>query len=369
MDEVPWNVKSANVGNVQIVVDTGSATLVFGSLGMQVFTGGVVATADGALRDFRDAAIIAGATSNRVLVVAADGSVHEVENLKALVPATDRLGLSGKAASWVVGVQGRAVFGLPTGLAIADGDKTGFFDLTPLTHVSAAGSRLAGVANDAANVRVYDVLTNTLVGFSVPGATAVAFDGHTPPRLVVAAGSTVYRENAKGELETFWTTPPAPVTSLSAADGRLWAVVGEELARIDDTSVSLTSGKKLAPTAGLVASGLGAWITGGPLRRLSLHAESPDEDNWNKSVQPVFARSCTPCHLPDGSAGTDLTTYERWDKKRPKIRTKVFGDGIEKATMPPVGYPLTDSDRAAIDVFTSASAGGAAGSAGAGGGG
>lgn len=363
MDEVPWNAKAAEVGNVQIVVDTPSATLVFGSLGMQVFTAGVVATSDANAKDFRSAAVIAGPASNRVLVALADGTVSEVESLRFLGPASDRLGLGGKDVRWIANANGRAVFGLPTGVAIAEGGTTGFFDMPALASPCASGSRVAGLAEDAQNVRVFDASAGTLVGYPVPTATAVAFDAHDPPRLVVAAGQTLYREDERGGLAIFWDAP-APITALASADGRVWAIVGEELARVDDASVALTKGSKLTAASRLQASGLGAWITGGALRRLSLHAETPDEDLWNKSIQPIFARSCTPCHLPNGSSGTNLSSYGLWDDKRETIAFKVFGDATTPGTMPPAGYPLSATDKTAIGVFTASSVGGAAGGGG-----
>lgn len=369
VDEVPWNTKGAEVGNVQIVVDTPSATLVLGSVGLRVFTAGVVATSDDAVKDFRGAAIITGATTNRVLVVGGDGNVSEVENLARLSPASDRLGLAGKDVRWVANANGRAVFGLPTGFAIADGGKTGLFDTTPLSQIAARGSLVAGLAEDAQNVRVFDVGANTLTGYAVPGATAVAFDAHEPPRLLVAAGQTLYRQDEAGGLAVFWKDAPAPITALADADGRVWAIVGEELARVDDASVSVSKGAKLGAASKLQPSGLGSWIVGGPLRRLSLHADTPDEDLWNKSIQPIFARSCTPCHLPGGSSGTNLSRYAIWDDKRATIRAKVLGEGDKKPTMPPAGYPISESDKAAIGVFTQGpgAAGGAGGGAAGGG--
>jgi hypothetical protein len=376
VDEVDWNAKQADVGNVQIALETASATLLFGSRGLLVLAGGVIASADDTATDFRDAAAIARTTDTRILAVTGSGDVLEVADGDSLVAARDRLGLAGHEVFWVKDVGGRAVFGLEKGIAVADGGKTGFYDLDPLSSVAASATQVAGLSADGASVRVFDVVAGTLLEYPLPGVTAVAWDENlTPPRLLAAVGKTLYRADATAALVVaFEASAPFSALSSASADSsprRTWGLVGSELAQIDSAAISVTTGAALSGTR-LFGSATGAWVTSpsAPLRRLAMHAASPEEDLWNKTVQPAFAHSCTPCHLPGGTADADLSTYARWVELRAKIHRKVFGEGTVVPSMPPAGYPLSDSDRAAIATFTAADAGaaGAAGSAGSGGG-
>jgi hypothetical protein len=377
VDDVSWNTKQADVGNVQIALETPSATLLFGSRGLLVLAGGVIASSDDTATDFRDAAAVARTTDTRVLAVTGSGDVLEVADGDSLVAARDRLGLTGREVFWVRDAGGRAVFGLAEGIAVADSGQTGFFDLGPLSAVATESNRLAGLTPDGARVRVFDLVGGTLLEYPLPGVTAVAWDENlVPPRLLAAVGKTLYRADAAGNLVAAFEAPAAFAALASAPSGssprRTWGLVGSELAQVDTAAISITSGAAL--TGGrLFGSATGAWITSpsAPPRRLALHAASPEEDQWNKQVQPAFARSCTPCHLPGGSADADLSTYARWVELRDKIRKKVFGAGTVVPSMPPAGYPLSDTDRAAIETFTtgndSAAGAGGAGGTGAGG--
>lgn len=374
VDEVTWNAKKADVGVVQIALDTPSATLLFGSKGLQVLAGGVIASRDDTAVDFRDAAAVLRTTSTRTLAVTGTGDVLEVVDGDTLVAARDRLGLTGREVFWVRDAGGRAVFGLDGGIAVADDGKTGFYDVGRLSAPATTATLLAGVTNDG-SVRVFDFTTGTLIEYPLPGVTAVAWDESlTPPRLVAAVDKKLYRSASNGDLILSFDATAAFVALASTPSGsspsRTWALIGTELAQVDTAAISITTGSALPGTgARLFASSTGTWITSptSPLRRLALHAASPEEDQWNKEVQPAFARSCTPCHLPGGSADADLSTYARWVELREKIRKKVFGTDTIKPTMPPAGYPLSDSDRAAIDTFTSGGAAGAGGAAGTGG--
>jgi hypothetical protein len=56
---------------------------------------------------------------------------------------------------------------------------------------------------------------------------------------------------------------------------------------------------------------------------------------WREKLQPLFGRHCQGCHLPNGSAHIDMTTYGSWAALREEILERV----VKKtpSPMPPVG--------------------------------
>jgi mono/diheme cytochrome c family protein len=100
-----------------------------------------------------------------------------------------------------------------------------------------------------------------------------------------------------------------------------------------------------APAAGSLAPSTSgdAWIlAGGALSRFTTPV-SGDEAVWRMTVLPVYARVCSACHAPGGTAGISLATYQQWVAEKTKIYDRV----IVKGDMPQ-GRTISDGDKAAV---------------------
>jgi mono/diheme cytochrome c family protein len=71
-------------------------------------------------------------------------------------------------------------------------------------------------------------------------------------------------------------------------------------------------------------------------------------DPWRDSLSAVFARNCSSCHLPSGSSGVNLSSFDHWQTEKKDIHERV----VVKKDMPPQGHVLSDADREAIRAYT-----------------
>jgi mono/diheme cytochrome c family protein len=85
------------------------------------------------------------------------------------------------------------------------------------------------------------------------------------------------------------------------------------------------------------------------VRKFSGAAPSEALADWQATVQPVYAKVCSSCHAPGGTAGSDLSTVAGWKQHRDAIEKRVLVD----KSMPPKGSTFTDEDRAAVTAWLS----------------
>jgi hypothetical protein len=136
----------------------------------------------------------------------------------------------------------------------------------------------------------------------------------------------------------------------------VWFADGPEFGVVEGDHVAETSGARLPPDASLSASPSGdVWVVGGgrgpALRRFArVEAQAHSNVSWSATLGPIFARSCSPCHLATGVSGTDLSTAGAWERERALIDERV----VRGHSMPPEGHPLSDADRDAIRVWAEA---------------
>src|SRR5205823_5394117 len=160
--------------------------------------------------------------------------------------------------------------------AIADGKAITHYD-AGFRAIAGGGGKGAGLESEA--IRLFEPKAKSDRVFDLAGAKLVAVDPHG--RLYAATQHEVYEENARGELS--------------------------RLARADATTP--------APNVDAVRA-----------------------QTWTTNVQPIFARRCASCHLPGGSSGVDLSTFDAWIGKRALVRKRV----VDTRTMPPKGNPIDD---------------------------
>ena len=341
---IPWNASGADVGTVAALAEQGDTLFLYGSRGMQVIEGGVVAATDARVTAWRTAAVIPagdGTAGDWVVGVDAMGRVWRLRNRDSLEEVTGRYALMMRDAQTVARLSmNRVAFGLRAGLAVADGTQVRVWMDPSFVNLVGAGSRVA--APTAAGVRVFDLDATRFVDFALAGVTGVAFDAMG--KLVVTTADALYTENDRGEL-VFRRRSAAPLRGLVQSGARTWLVAGASLALWDgadirpSTDVRVAAGARLIPSAGGDVWALNA----GALSRYSI-VESPDLQLWIETVRPVFARRCTPCHLPGETGNRDLTTYAAWVAGRADVRSRV----LTVMDMPPPPGMLTAAERAAI---------------------
>lgn len=348
---VSWGSSDTAAGNVAALAEDGGITAVFGDKGAVIFTTEVQTAADATITSWKAAASMPAADGDGTWIAAVDGKgkLYRLRNGSDLDPVSDLFGLDSQAINEVASLGGASTaFSYDGGVAVADGKNVTRFSGT-FSHLAGGGGHLAGA--DDKSVFVLNPATGDLVTYSLTGVTALA----------VSSAGTVYAEtpdalyaDAGGQLAPRYKSASKGLHGLAAAGDRLWFMDGTEIVAVEKTSAGKTTGKGLPATATLRGSPSGdAWILdAGKLSRFAPdHGESDAELSWEKTVQPIFAHSCTPCHAPGGSSGIDLSTYDAWVAKRPDISKQV----VDMKTMPPSGVTLEDADRTAIGNWVSAS--------------
>lgn len=348
--EIPWNASTTDLGTVAALAEQGSTLVLFGMRGMTVLAGGTIAATDARVTAWRTAAVIPpgdGTAGTWVVGVDTMGRVWRLRDRTTLEEVTGRYALMMRDARSVATLSmNRVAFGLPTGVAIADGTRVVVWNDPAFANLVGAGGRLA--ARTATGVRVFDVDMMRFVEYALPGVSGVDFNA--AGRMVVTAGSTLYTENDRSEFVPR-VVAPMPLRAVERAGSRVWLVAGDRLALWDGTDVRVTPDVMVASTSRLQGSpGGDVWVfAGGRITRYGI-VESPDFQQWLTTVRPVFARRCTPCHLPGGTGNHDFTTYEAWVMGRNDVRSRVFMMG----DMPPPPGMLTTDERAALRAWLDA---------------
>ncbi len=270
----------------------------------------------------------------------------------SLEPVSDRFGLGGDHVIGVASLGGAvAAFRLQDEIAVADGASVTRYATGPLASFAGGGGR-AALGGDP--LRIFDAAGKRVSSFAVPDASSPAGPGRaafvavTPAgKLFVATPDAIWAEDARGDLRVRFEAPGMTLHGLVASGERVWFAEGPELGVIEGSRVRETTGARVSPAAQLAGSPSGdVWtLTGGALARFAVDGDAgPD---WDAAIAPVFHRACESCHGKGGEAGVTLATREAWEKRRDKIRKRVFID----RDMPPPGRPLSDADRAAIRSF------------------
>ncbi|MDO9016476.1 MAG: hypothetical protein Q8S73_17080 [Deltaproteobacteria bacterium] len=342
-----WNAAMAELGTITAVVESGDDVVVFGERGMQWLAGGAVSARDARVMMWRDAASVPagdGSGGRWVLGVDGAGRVWRVRDRMTLEDITARYGLEDQMVRSVAVLdESRTVFGTDMGFAIADGMRVLRWNDPSFAMVVAGSGRVA--ARTATGARVFDVMSQRFVDYAVEGASAAALDAEGKLVVGTAAGA-LWREQANGALAPGAPTTTGAVRSIARAGSNLWMIAGGSLGVFDATEgVRLATGVTVAADARLVGSGNGSvWVLGeGRLSRYALTVD-PRVQQWEQEVRPVFARRCTPCHLPGGTANINLSRYQFWVDETAGIRRAV----VDMRRMPPPPAMLTDEERAAI---------------------
>jgi hypothetical protein len=360
-----YNPTHATLESVQAVVDDGNQVIVLSpSTATILRAGAVTGTVSG--HTFPTAAAIPAADGNGQWLVGVEsgGQLYRLRAGRDFEEVSARYGFGQGAGNTVraaCALSGRSAgFLLADGaLAVADGQNVSRYRLGGPTAQSGGEARLSCGSGRAAvvlpgEVRTFDSTTRNLRSFALP-AVGAAFDSRG--RLIVATANALYVEEpiAAGELKLRYLARDRdlPLHSLAGTASRIWFAAGEELGAVEtsegsgEVAIAVTRGAQLSAKSQLLGSATGdVWVLAeGQLRRFGRDdgALQPKE-RWMQLIAPVFARSCTACHLPGGRAGIDLSTAAAWDAKRSLIRERV----IEKHNMPPSGSPLLPADRATI---------------------
>jgi hypothetical protein len=235
-------------------------------------------------------------------------------------------------------------FAFTSGVAIADGTKVVRFDVGAFDRFAAGGGRFA--VSDVRGIRVFDA-QGSGASIALGGIRAIAID--SSGRLFAATVDTVY-SGTGADLEAI--AHPGQVHDVVSSAMRTWVLTDDALLAIDRTS-TMQSALTVEAGAHLVPSSTGdVWVLGtSGLRRYTIaDGGVGGPELWQQTIAPIVDKSCSSCHLPDGSAHIDLSTYEAWLGRHDQIVQRV----VVERTMPPAGgRPITDEDREAIRVFTS----------------
>ena len=342
-----WNAAMTELGAITAVVESGDDVVVFGERGMQWLSGGAGLARDARVMMWRDAASVpAGDGSAGRWVLAIDGAGHiwRVRDRMTLEDVTGRYGLGDQAVRSVAVLdEARTVFGTDMGFAVADGTRVLRWNDPRFATVLTGSGRVA--ARTTAGARVFEVMGQRFVDYAVEGASAAALDAEG--KLVVGTETgAIWREQAGGTLVPGAPVTTGPVRSIALSGSTLWVIAGGSLGVLDATEgVRLAAGVTVPSDARLVGSGNGSvWVLGeGRLSRYALSVD-PRVQQWEQEVRPVFARRCTPCHLPGGTASLNLTRYQFWVEETPAIRRAV----VVMQRMPPPPAALTAEERSAI---------------------
>jgi len=346
--QVKWNAKDVPTGNIAAVADLNEDTVVFSDLGAMVFTAGLPLGTDPVAKSWKTATVIPAGDLAGSWLIGIDGSgrIRRLRDRSVMEDVSDRYGLGSDVVEEAVAADPttRTVFGLAGKLAVADGQKVTRYSLS--LHGLAGGSgRVVGLSEGG--VTVFTPTTGAVMRFPVDSPVAALFD--TAGRLVVATADTLYREDKKA-LVKLYVSSDAPLRGLQLSSGVVWVQVGDTLAVLDESEVRRAPAAALPADGKLLSSSTGdIWVLSqGTLRRFGEDTGGgAAEDQWKNTVQPVFTRLCSLCHMPGGSANLDLSTYKSWDTRRALMMQRVV-DG-KPSPMPPKGAgALTQDELTAV---------------------
>jgi len=279
--------------------------------------------------------------------VTSTGELESIHDRLGLPPHVRALAASDPAADTVT-----VAFLLDDGLAVlrdrahvaryaidpaARRPHTASDDRTPLA-VSASRDRVAIRRGD--RIELWDLVTQTRASYRVAGAFAAALTGTSPRGTLVVATPDALFVEADRALRRI--AAPEPLRALTVAGSRVWLATAHGVRLLDDHALVAVPAAAADHIFGL-ASGDVLTATRRTLTRVAL-ASGEQDARWTAIVQPIFERVCARCHLPEGSAGVDLSTAARWHAARPALLHRV----VETRTMPPAGIRLDDADRRAL---------------------
>jgi len=346
---VAWNPGAAAVGKVSAVADVGSTVAVFGDGGATVLSSGAVVASDRSVTDWVDAQAIRGADGAPRWIVGVDGRghLHYLRGMSSFEDVSARYGLDGRRVLGVAMLdRARVGFLLDQEIAVADGRRVVRYGAPSLVTLLGGGGYGAGVGTSA--ITLFDAKM-TARAFPLPGVTgaAVGPDG----RLFATTQRALYASTEHGDLALVYDAGEETLHGLVVSGDHVWFADGTELGVVDGERVAETSGVHVAPDARLASSPSGdVWVlSSGVLQRFArTEPETALGVTWSATLAPIFARSCSSCHLPGGASGVDLSTAEGWQSERGAIHARV----VASKTMPPEGHPLPDADRAVIQAWT-----------------
>ena len=337
------------MGKVSAVADVGTTVAVFGDGGATVLSSGAVVASDRSVTDWVDAQAIRGADGAPRWIVGVDGKgrLHYLRGMSSFEDVSSRYGLDGRRVRGVAMLDPTRVgFLLDQEIAVADGRRVTRYGGPVLASLLGGGGFGAGVATNT--VTLFDAKM-TARTFPLRGVTGVAVgpDG----RLFATTRRALYASTEHGDLALVYDAGGETLHGLVASGDHVWFADGAELGVVDGESVAETRGAHVAPDARLASSPSGdVWVlSSGALQRFArAEPETALGVSWSATLAPIFARSCSSCHLPGGASGVDLSTAEGWQSERGAIHARV----VENKTMPPEGHALMDADRAAIQAWT-----------------
>ena len=348
---VAWNSANASMGKVRAVADGGDVVCVFAEDGASILSSGAVVARDDHAKGFTSGASIYATDGTTRWIVGIDGAGH-VQRLRAMSSFEDvtpryRLGDKRVRGAAMVG-PGRVGFLLADEIALSDASRIAVVPSAGLSMLAGGGGFGAGVSKSG--IELYNATNGFVVRFALPGAVWAALD--TKGHLYAATRRGIYAADTSGGLTLVFDAGSDGIHGLVASGDRVWFADRGELGVVDGDRVSETSGAKLAADATLQASPSGdVWVISGAGKldrfgALTASARAPESttSTWASIIAPVFARSCSSCHQPDGISGTDLSMESAWTQKRALIRERV----LVSHTMPPQGHMLSEADRAAI---------------------
>ncbi len=357
--KVSFNADGAPLGHVRAVAETGEVVCVFADDGATVLVSQTPVSTDRSVTGWKSAAVLAppGAQS-QVLGVDGQGHVHVLRGQRSFDDVSDLFGLRGKPVSVVTALpSGAVLFAAREGVILADGGRVTSFMSPRFTELAPHGSGFLG--REDGGVYLFDLPSRGGRKYSLPGVTHVA----STPRgdVVVTTNNAVYALGSDGALALLYAADGDTLHGLAASGDTIWFADGEELGVVEQGRVRETAGVHIPKDAELSSSPRGdVWVMGGGAltRYSSAAATSPSTngtvtkagDLWRDSLSAVFARSCSSCHLPSGSSGVNLSSFDRWQAQKADIHERV----VVKKEMPPQGHTLSDADRAAIKAFTEA---------------
>jgi hypothetical protein len=335
---------------VRAVADVGDVVAVFSDRGATIFSGRAQVATDASVTDWTSASAIpaADATGAWILGVSGQGRMYHLRGLSAFEDVTDRYGLGGARVRGATPLgRGSVGFLLGREIAIADGARVTRYasSVDGVTFDDLVGGTGFGAGLVPNGVHVFDTARGSVVAYPLPGVAHAALGANG--RLYAATSRAVYAADASGRLALVYDATAETIHGLVASGPEVWFADGDELGVVEGDRVGETSGAKIGHDAKLSPSASGdVWVlSGGALGRYARAAGTPSTlESWSSAIAPIFVRSCSACHLPDGESGTDLSTATAWDRERANIRERV----VEKGTMPPQGHPLSEGDREAI---------------------
>ena len=351
LSKVQWDSSDGGVGNVEAVTELQENVYVFSDQGAQIFAGGTQLSVDSTVGAWTGAATIPAADGNGSWAVGLDqgGKLWQVRASGSLESISDRYGLSAEAVQGLAALGGSfTAFTLAGGFAVSDG--------TTVTRYEGIGVAIAGAQGRAAwaqdgSVRRFDPAKGVLEQWSLPGVKLVTMNQEG--RIAAATNTQLYYEFGTLDLNLAYSAAPGmAIDAVVGAGSRFWFATGGRLGVLEHGTVQRSKDAPAAAGFRLFGSPSGdAWLSsGGSLTRYSGGAGG-DFAKWQQTVLPIFSRVCSSCHLPTGTAGVDLASYERWKAKRALIYQRVVDHN--PSPMPPAGAGVTLSpeDLAAIKAW------------------